>query len=54
MGASLRFLRGGRGRRRRQVHEQGLAACGVLGTGDGMTEMMAAVPQKGILKGLDP
>ena len=33
MGASLRFLRGGRGRRRRQAHEQGLAACGVLGDG---------------------
>ena len=33
MGASLRFLRGERGRRRRQAHEQGLAACGVLGDG---------------------
>ena len=28
MGASLRFWRGGGGHRRRQAHEQGLAACG--------------------------
>ena len=50
MGASLRFLRGRRGRRRRQAHEQGLAACGVLG--DGGNGKMTAAPQKGILKGL--
>ena len=31
MGASLRFWWGGRGHRRRQVHEQGLAACGAWG-----------------------
>ena len=52
MGASLRFLRGGRGRRRRQAHEQGLAACGVLGDGEAGKD--EAGPPKGIPKGLVP
>ena len=35
MGASLRFLRGDGGRRRRRAHEQGPAACGVGERGGG-------------------
>ena len=43
---------GGGENRRRQAHEQGPAAFGVLG--DGGCRETAAVPQKGILKGWIP
>ena len=51
MGAAFRFYSGDRAYTRRTAHEQGPSACGVLG--DGETDAMEVVFQKGILKGLD-
>ena len=52
LGAAFRFYSGDRAYTRRTAQEQGPSACGVLG--DGETDAMEVVFQKGILKGLAP
>ena len=52
MDASFRFCSGGKAHTRQTAHEQGPSACG--GWETGAAGETVAVPQKGILKGLDP